>query len=314
MTLRPATATDLGDSLRAAAASGTRVTGFDLRALSRVLEYRPEDMTVTAGAGITLAALQAELAAHNQWLPIDPPQGERLTVGALLATNASGPRRYGFGTIRDWLIGIKVVLADGRLIKSGGKVVKNVAGYDLAKLFIGSQGSLGVIVEATFKLRPRPETERFVQTRLESTTHVAERIARIFESEISPVVLDWHRRVLDGSDPSATVVLGFSGTGAEVEWQLAEAERLGIAGPGSLDHETTFWSAPARPSRRSVLPSALAETIGRLGDVPFVARAGNGVVFHHGGPPPEIDARPHRLAQRLKDEFDPQHILPDLPP
>ena len=131
--------------------------------MSSAVEHIPTDMTVTADASLTLAALQAELAAGGQWLPIDPPSPGGLTIADLLAHNLSGPRRFGYGTIRDYVIGMKVRLADGRTIKCGGKVVKNVAGYDLQKLFIGDGNTLGTIVEATFKLRPRPEMEQFVQ-------------------------------------------------------------------------------------------------------------------------------------------------------
>ncbi len=163
MNLRPLSAEELARSLRDASQSATRIERVDLSALSRILEHTPEDMTVTVEAGATLAALQRALAALGQWLPIDPPHPERLTVAALLDTNASGPRRAGFGTIRDYVIGLRVALADGRLVRSGGKVVKNVAGYDLMKLFIGARGTLGVIVEVTFKLLPLPEAEAFVQ-------------------------------------------------------------------------------------------------------------------------------------------------------
>src|SRR5206468_10390855 len=121
--------------------------------------HAPEGRTVTGKSGVTLRVLRAELAKRGQWLPIDPPRPERLTIRELLEENASGPRRFGWGTIRDYLIGIRVALADGRMIKSGGKAVKNVAGYDLAKVFIGSRGTLGVAAVATFKLRPLPEAE-----------------------------------------------------------------------------------------------------------------------------------------------------------
>src|SRR5258708_768949 len=125
-------------------------------------------MTATVEAGMTLADIQKQISTRGQWLPIDPPNAEQLSIGSLLATNVSGPRRFGFGTIRDFVIGLQVVLADGRIIHSGGKVVKNVAGYDLMKLFIGSHGSLGIIVEVTFKVLPLPETEQFVEAKCAS--------------------------------------------------------------------------------------------------------------------------------------------------
>jgi glycolate oxidase FAD binding subunit len=109
--------------------------------LNRLLEHEPGDLTTTAEAGIPLAALQGELAKRSQWLSLDPPWAERATLGGILASNASGPRRHLYGTARDLLIGLTVVMADGSLVRGGGKVVKNVAGYDLGKLFTGSYGS-----------------------------------------------------------------------------------------------------------------------------------------------------------------------------
>src|SRR5207237_186841 len=136
--MKPTTISELTNLLAGAHARGEKMASFDLGALNRLLEHKAEDMTATVEAGITLADLQKSLAARGQWLPIDPQNPERLTIGALLATDASGPRRFGCGTVRDYLIGLKVVLADGRVVHSGGKVVKNVAGYDLMKLFVGS--------------------------------------------------------------------------------------------------------------------------------------------------------------------------------
>src|SRR5712692_7088567 len=171
-------------------------------------------MTVVVEAGISLEALQKKLATRGQWLPIDPPRPEATSIGDVLNANASGPRRFGYGTVRDYLIGIKVALADGRVIKAGGKVVKNVAGYDLCKLFVGSQGSLGVIVEATFKLRPLPEAEQFVQARCESVDKAGQMVDAVLESDLVPVVLDLHN-VSTFNSRSANdycVVLGCAGS------------------------------------------------------------------------------------------------------
>src|SRR5262245_48381521 len=128
-----------------------------LQRMSRIVDYQPTDMTVSVEAGMSLARLQQILGEQNQWLPLDPPWPERVTVGGLIAMNLSGPSRLSQGTVRDFLIGIKVIRADGTVIKGGGRVVKNVAGYDLTKLYCGSFGTLGVIAEATFKVRPRSE-------------------------------------------------------------------------------------------------------------------------------------------------------------
>jgi len=129
------------------------------RRLARVLAHEAADMTVTVEAGATLAGVNAALEPARQYLPLDPPQPEHTTIGAAIATDASGPLRLSQGKVRDLLIGVKVVLADGTLVKGGGRVVKNVAGYDLMKLFTGSFGTLGTVVEATFKARPHPECE-----------------------------------------------------------------------------------------------------------------------------------------------------------
>jgi glycolate oxidase FAD binding subunit len=124
--------------------------------LNRVVEYSPDDLTITVEAGITLAQLQTELAAHNQFLPLDPPLPARATIGGILATDSSGPSRLRYGPPRDFTLGMRVVNAEGKVTKSGGKVVKNVAGYELPKLYIGSLGTLGIIAEVTFKIFPKP--------------------------------------------------------------------------------------------------------------------------------------------------------------
>ena len=131
---------------------------MDLSRLSAVVDYQPADLTVTVEAGITLEALRRELAQGDKLVPLEAPVPERATVGGILAAGCSGPMRHSYGLPRDWLIGISVVGADGVETKAGGRVVKNVTGYDLNKLYTGSLGALGVIVEASFKLAPRPES------------------------------------------------------------------------------------------------------------------------------------------------------------
>ena len=129
---------------------------IDATRLVGIVDYEPADYVAAVRAGTPLASLQAELGRNDQWLPLDPPGGQRATLGGLIAANRNGPRRLLFGAIRDMLIGVRVALPTGEVIKAGGKVVKNVAGYDLTKLFIGSLGAAGVITEATFKISPRP--------------------------------------------------------------------------------------------------------------------------------------------------------------
>lgn len=278
---------------------------------AKILEHTPEDLTATVEAGITLAALQHGLAQHRQWLPSDPPNPERVTIAELIGGNLSGPRRFGYGTVRDHLIGIKVALADGSVICSGGKVVKNVAGYDLMKLFIGARGSLGTVLEATFKLRPLPETERFVQERCKTLEEADKLIEAVMRSEVSPVVLDLASAEL-GDDKGFAVVLGFAGTREEVEWQLEHASKIGFNEPGSLDHEAKFWNESAPAQRLCVLPSKLIETVRKL-NAPFVARAGNGIVYHRGTTTSEKQELPVELMRRVKAAFDPKNLLPEMP-
>ena len=308
MILNPANTADLAQALQDASARRLKVERVDLGSLNRVLEHRPEDMTVTVQAGLTLAALQQSLARHNQWLPVDPPHAGRLSLREIIDRNPSGPRRFGLGTVRDYVIGIRVVLADGTVINSGGKVVKNVAGYDLAKLFIGGHGSLGVVVEVTFKLRPLPESERFVSARCETPGRAGEILETLAASELTPAVLDLHRL---SAGEASFLVAGFAGSREEVEWQLARAAELGLRDPGSLDHETQFWNNPGEVQRRSVLPSKLPDAIRELNGGGFVARAGDGVVYHRGPAAPRQTPQPE-LTRRVKSAFDPHGILPDM--
>ena len=129
-----------------------------LERLNLLVEHDQANLTATVQSGHRLAALQEVLARHNQFLPLDPPAPARATVGGVVATNLNGPRRSHYGSVRDLVIGVKIVLASGEQIKAGGKVVKNVAGYDMCKLLVGSLGTLGIITEVTLRMAPIPET------------------------------------------------------------------------------------------------------------------------------------------------------------
>jgi FAD/FMN-containing dehydrogenase len=293
------------DQLAASLPQAKRVNAIDLHALNRVVEYTPEDLTVTAQAGITLTELQAALGARGQWLPIDPPRPASTTIWDVLKFNLSGPRRYGFGTIREHLIGIRVVLADGRVIRSGGRVVKNIAGYDLLKLFVGDHGSLGVPVEATFKVQPRPEAEAFLTTARDSLSKAGDVIQSVLGSAVTPCVLDLYRLA---NDSAFHIVVGFAGTREEVDWSVGKTPGFGLS---DLRYAESFSDGTKRVS---VLPSRLIETITEIAPTAFIARAGNGVVYYTGGK--KLEQRlsaPQNLMRRVKDAFDPKHILPDLP-
>ena len=284
------------------------VSGFDLKGMQRVLEYTPEDMTVSVEAGITLAQLQGCLAEHKQWLPIDPPRSQTLTIGALLAANGSGPRRFGFGTIREHLLGLKVVLADGRVINAGGKVVKNVAGYDLCKLLVGSRGTLGVITEATFKVLPQPEVELALQRTTNDLDDAGALLQQLNESPLTPVVLDLH-----GTSTAHTLVVGLAGSREDVEWQRECAQGLDLQETTSFDYSEAFWQAGEPPQMISVLPSKVIDTIKSSELEAYVARAGNGVLYFRGGKPSPRPQLPVHLMHRIKETFDPNGVLLEMP-
>src|SRR5262249_28627314 len=133
--------------------------GIGLEVLNLLVEHDQANLTATVQSGHVLAALQEALSRHNQFLPFDPPAPTRATVGGVVATNLNGPRRSCYGSVRELVRGMKVVLASGEQIKAGGKVVKNVAVYDMCKLFVGSMGTLGMVTEVTLRMAPTPETE-----------------------------------------------------------------------------------------------------------------------------------------------------------
>ncbi len=145
--------TNLAYGLRAS----RRGVGLSTAALDRVLDYLAGDLTITVEAGLTIAELSRRLASQNQWLPIDVPRAERATIGGVVAANTSGPRRYAYGTIRDYLLGLRAVDGRGTVFAGGGRVVKNAAGYNIPRLLAGSLGTLGVITEVTLMVRPLPK-------------------------------------------------------------------------------------------------------------------------------------------------------------
>jgi glycolate oxidase FAD binding subunit len=158
--------------------------------LNQIAHYDPGDLTIGVGAGALLGEVQKRLREHGQFLPLDPPRAIARTVGGVLAGAASGPLRHSYGGVRDFCIGIRFVTGDGELAKGGGRVVKNVAGYDLMKLLIGSHGSLGVIVEANFKVMPAP---RQTATFFADFASLDEAIAfrrRLTASPLTPLCLE----------------------------------------------------------------------------------------------------------------------------
>lgn len=152
---------------------------LDLRGLVRIVAHEPADLTVTVQAGCTIGALQLGLAQAGQWLPLDPPLPDRATIGGTLATGIAGPLCAGFGLPREMVIGMRAVLADGTVVKSGGNVVKNVTGFAMDRLHVGGLGTLGVIAEATFKIVPIPRAEATVAAVFASAEHAAAACAEV---------------------------------------------------------------------------------------------------------------------------------------
>jgi len=190
-----------------------------------IVDYAPADLTVTVQAGMTLGRLQETLARHGQCLPVDIASPERQTVGGIVAARADSLRRFGFGSVRDGLIGVSVINARGELVKGGGKVVKNVAGYDLPKLYCGSWGTLGLIVEASFKVAAVPQTSATVAVPLDANQNSEDALDSILGSDLQPsfVVLlnpDAAKGILEADGDAQYLIVGFDGPTEAVEWQV----------------------------------------------------------------------------------------------
>jgi glycolate oxidase FAD binding subunit len=252
-----------------------------LTRLNRLVEHEPGDLTATAEAGISFAAFQTALRARGQWLSLDPPDPERATLGGVMAANAAGPRRHLYGGARDLVIGMTVVTADGAVVRAGGKVVKNVAGYDLPKLFVGSYGTLAVIVDLTVKLRPLPEDERLVCVRFERLKDAATATRALMASDLIPNALELldtdAARALEPSSPlaGATLIVGFDGLREQVQWQCDELATLvaplggggvQVLPPATWDRlasaaAAAFGGTPAALMRLSILPTQVGEVM-----------------------------------------------------
>ena len=287
-------------ALADAHADGSRLRiGDDLTAdgLDRILEHDPGDLTCTVEAGVRVSELQSRLAATGQRLSLDPPGDP--TIGALLARNVSGPLRHRFGAPRDLVLGVTLVLGDGTIASAGGKVVKNVAGYDLARLVCGSEGRLAFIARASFRLHPLPTATR---TLVVETDAVPTVVARLLGSQLQPSALD----VLH---PGRVAVL-FEGSERAVTAQLETA----LALVGGAESDPAVWDESrtrqgAAHGRLRFAPGELGETLATLAEA--VVRPSAGVAFT-----PDDDARvagastgAQLLVERIRGELDPRGVL-----
>ncbi len=262
---------------------------LDLSRLATLVAHEPRDLTATVQCGISLAALAVPLAAHRQFLPLDPLGGMSRSVGGVLATNGSGPLRFRYGTPRDLLLGIRFVQADGTVTWGGAKVVKSVTGYDVPKLMVGSLGTLGVLVEATLRLHPLPEAEATWLVRFASFESAARLLRAALDSSLQPGRLE-----ILSSHGHATVAVSFGSVAeavtAEGEALLALARREGgqaaTAPPEFWSRLGTLLADPTVLLKIAALP---AEAPGLCGEVQqlaadlglattIVGEAGNGVL------------------------------------
>lgn len=164
---------------------------ISLRRLNHAIEYNPEDMTIAVEAGMILGDLDGVLAARNQMLPIDPPLRDRITIGGMLATNASGPRRHKYGAMRDLCIGLHAAYVDGTRAKAGGMVVKNVTGFDLMKMHLGALGTLGVVTRVNLKVLPQPAAERTLLLQFPGPDVALAAGAALVASQLMPAAVEF---------------------------------------------------------------------------------------------------------------------------
>jgi glycolate oxidase FAD binding subunit len=278
---------------------------IDLKELRRIVDYPARDMTITVEAGLPIAELQTQLAREGQRLPIDIPQASRATVGGAIACNTSGPRRFGHGTFRDYVLGISAADAQGRLFKGGGRVVKNVAGYDLCKLLVGSRGTLGVITQVTLKLKPLPAATGWWWFTFDTFAEMENVLERLLTSATRPAALEMldspaARLVAAESRlplpcDAAVLAIHVEGTAREVAWQLdtlrkevvpfgvQQLERLEGDAAAKLTAALTEFPVPTEEPltfQANLLPSQgwrFAELATQL-DVAVNCHAGNGVI------------------------------------
>jgi len=278
------------------------------RRMTRILEYEPADLTASVEAGCTLMAFNRVALPHRQWLPFDPPDADRATLGGIAAVDDFGPLRHGYGRPRDAVIGLEVVQADGTRIRAGGRVVKNVTGYDLNKLFVGSFGTLGVLVRVNFKLRPYPEAEATTLFFDSEWERLESGARQILQSELLPAALmlvnEEAMSALLPDHPRKALLARFLETAPAVVYQMERAKALARSLSLELvelkdEASRSIWEKLGRlhrllPTdlrlRLSVLPAhtvealcagerALDETLARLH---ILAQPGTGIV-HIGG-------------------------------
>jgi glycolate oxidase FAD binding subunit len=276
-------------------------------AMRRVLEYEPRDLTISVEAGLPWSELSQLLAENRQIIPLDPPWYESATVGGVVATNFSGPRRRLYGTARDLVIGMRFATLQGDVAQSGGMVVKNVAGLDMAKLLIGSWGALAAIAVVNFKLNPMPPETRTFALEFETAGAAIDARDRILQSVLQPAALDiLNPSAAAGFELPARFILLLQAGGSP-----AVLKRYSSELPGARVIDCSIWEQirefVPRTGARSVLSTltGLREVL-RNAQGPAIARAGSGIAYVVNGPavPQSSD-----LMKSVKAVFDPEGLL-----
>ena len=247
-------------------AVGSPTIDLDTGGLDRIVEHNEGDFTAIVEGGLTLAAAQRAFARHGQMIALDPPlgAGDAATIGGILATNDSGPLRHRYGGARDLVLGATVVLSDGTVARSGGKVIKNVAGYDLAKLFVGSFGTLGLIARVAVRLHPVPASTATAIGQSDDAGRIAAAAARLVRLPLEADCLD-----VAWSDGVGRVLVRFSGDAAEERARDATSRMIDLEMPTTVRDDVELWAEQRRAQRASII----LKVSGRQSDLTTVIRA-----------------------------------------
>jgi glycolate oxidase FAD binding subunit len=309
--VEPGTATELAEALHSYCGKrqAIRITGNNTKrllggpvvetdavlsttGLNQVLDYEPNDLTISVGAGLRFAEMQSLLAEHGQMVALDPPFAAEATVGGVIASNGSGPLRCAYGTARDLVIGMEFATPEGKLVRTGGMVVKNVAGLDMAKIMIGSLGTLAVITSVNFRLHSLPAATNTFLYEFSSLSEALEKRNQILGSVLQPIALDLFSPAAARHFDKRGFVLAIRAAGAErvlrrYGQELKQAELL--RGP----EEPVFWQKAqefaadflGREAQGVIVK--VSGTLQSLADLPpadeqhFIFRAANGVAYHY---------------------------------
>jgi glycolate oxidase FAD binding subunit len=267
---RPLVVRGGGTKLAWTTAAPPPATVLSTKLLSHPIQHFAGDLVATLPAGVTLAEANAVLARERQWLPLDPPHADRATIGGIVAANDSGPRRQQYGAPRDLIVGVEVALADGRVARAGGRVVKNVAGYDLSRLLCGSFGALGVITSATFKLVPLPAASTTLVVTPRDVAHAQDLAAAIATAPLTPTALEialFPPRLLVRFETTAQAAARQSSIAREIVERggaAAEVVEAGLEVEAWRGHEARVWGGRGTIVKISVLPTEVAATVGAL--------------------------------------------------